>query len=238
MPRQYRNLLAGFLLTLSAHAREAAPAAAPLGVRAFLIDPAHPAAELYLRDTTGDVVKLSLASMELGKTQQTVPVDGALVLFNTATFDPKNPQPAVAASIAVPKNMKRAIVIIVPAPANATPAYRMVLIDDSPAAFPQGESRILSLAPLETAMEAGEHKLPCKPGAVTPAPPVKKLDPYNMAQTNFYYKRNSSWIAFSECRMKYLDAFRQVFVVYMIPGSTAPVLTTLVDQAPRPVPAK
>ena len=238
MTRQYRNLLAAFLLTLSADAREAPPHAPPLGVRAFLIDPARPAAELYLRDTTGDVVKLSLASMELGKTQQTVPVDGALVLFNTATFDPKNPQPAVAASITVPKNMKRAIVIIVPAPADVKPTYRMVLIDDSPAAFPQGESRILSLVPLETAMEAGEHKLPCKPGATTPAPPVKRLDPYNMAQTNFYYKKNGSWIAFSECRMKYLDAFRQVFIVYMIPGSTAPLLTTLVDQAPRPVPAK
>jgi hypothetical protein len=238
MTRQYRILIAAVLLTLSAHAQEAVPAGAPLGVRAFLIDPTHPAAELYLRDTTGDVVKLSLASMELGITQQTVPVNGSLVLFNTATFDPENPQPAVAASIAVPKNMKRAIVIIVPAPANATPAYRMVLIDDSPAAFPTGESRILSMVRLETAMEAGEHKLPCKSGAITPAPPVKKLDPYNMAQTNFYYKRNGSWIAFSECRMKYLDVFRQVFIVYMIPGSTAPVLTTLVDQAPRPEPAK
>lgn len=238
MTRQYRNLIAAFLLTLSAHAQQAAPDAAPLGVRAFLIDPAHHAAELYLRDTTGDVVKLSLASMELGKTQQTVPAHGSLVLFNTATFDPKNPQPAVAASATVPKDMKRAIVIIVPAPADVKPAYRMVLIDDSPAAFPQGESRILSLVPLETAMEAGEHKLPCKPGAITPAPPVKRLDPYNMAQTNFHYKKNGSWIAFSECKMKYLDAFRQVFIVYMIPGSTAPVLTTLVDQAPRPVPAK
>ena len=234
MTHPYRNLIAGFLLTLTAHAQEAAR----LGVRAFLMDPAHPAAQLYLRDTTGDVVKLSIASMELGKAQQTVPVNGSLVLFNTATFDPKTPQSAVAASIAVPKNMKRAIVIIVPAPANATPAYRMVLIDDSPAAFPQGESRILSLAPLETAMEAGEHKLPCKPAAITSAPPVKRLDPYNMAQTNFYYRKDGSWIAFSECRMKYLDEFRQVFIIYMIPGSTAPVLTTLIDQAPGPVHAK
>ena len=146
--------------------------------------------------------------------------------------------PAVAASAAVPKNMKRAIVIIVPAPANTKPAYRMVLLDDSLAAFPKGESRILSLVPLETAMQAGEHKLPCKPGAITSVPPVKKLDPYNMAQTDFYYKKNGSWIAFSECRMKYLDVFRQIFIVHGRPGGTAPELTTLIDQIPRPPPAK
>ena len=134
--------------------------------------------------------------------------------------------------------MKRAVAIIVPAPENVKPAYRMVLIDDSPEAFPKGESRILSLVPLETAIETGEHKLPCKPGAITGVPPVKRLDTYNMAQTNFYYKKNGSWIAFSECRMKYLDEFRQIFIVHGRPGGTAPELTTLIDQIPRPAPAK
>jgi hypothetical protein len=238
MTRQYRNLIVAFLLTLSAHAQESKPAAAAFAVRSYLHDPTHPAAELYLRDASGDLVKLSLASMELGKAQQTVPVDGSLLLYNTASVDPKKPGPSIAASATVPKDMKRAIVIIVPAPANSKPAYRMVMIDDSLAAFPKGESRILGLVPLETAMEVGEHKLPCKPGAITPVPPVKTLDPYNMAQTNFFYKKNGSWIAFSECRMKYIDEFRQIFIVHGRPGGTAPELTTLIDQIPRTAPAK
>ena len=91
MTRRHSNLLAALLLTLPAHAQEAKPAAAALAVRSYLHDPTHPAAELYLRDATGEVVKLSLAAMELGKAQQTVPVNGSLVLFNTATVDPKNP---------------------------------------------------------------------------------------------------------------------------------------------------
>jgi hypothetical protein len=184
------------------------------------------------------MVKLSLASMELGKAQLTVPLEGSLVLFNTAPVDPKNPEPSIAASGTVPNNMKRAIAIIEPAPANSKPAYRMVLIDDSLEAFPKGESRVLSMVSLETAMEAGEHKLPCKPRAITGMPAVRKLDAYNMAQTNFYYKMNGSWIVFSECRMKYLDVFRQIFIVYTRPGSSAPELMTLIDQLPRPVSAK
>ena len=222
----------------SAYSQEAKSSAPPLSVRAYLLDPSHPVAELYLKDAKGDIVRLNLAPGEIGKAQSTVPVDGSLVLFNTATVDPKNPQPAIAASVAVPKNMQRAIAIVIPAPANSEPARRIILIDDSSSAFPKGESRILSLVPLETAVEAGEHKFPCKPSAITRIPAVKKLDAYNMAQTNFYYKKNGSWIVFSECRMKYLDAFRQVFLVYPSPGGTAPLLTTLIDQIPKPAPAK
>lgn len=201
-------------------------------------DPSHTAAELYLKDVNGQVIKLNLAPEELGKAQQTIPVDGSLVLFSTAVVDPKNPEPSVAARVAVPNTMKRAIAIIIPSQANAKPAYRMVLIDDSVAAFPPGASKVLTLVSFETALEAGEHKVLCSPGKITNVAAVKALDPYNMAQTNFHFKKNDSWIAFSECRMKYLDVFRQIFLVYTRPGSSAPELTTLIDQLPRPERAK
>jgi len=235
---KYWSVVVVSLLTALAHSQEAKPSAAALSVRAFMHDPSRAAAELYLRDVKGNMVKLCLTPEEIGKAQPTVPVDGSLVLFNTATVDPKNPQAGIAASIAVPKNMRRAIAIIMPGPADSKPAYRMVLIDDSSAAFPAGESRILALVPFETAVEAGEHKLLCKPGKITSMAAVKKLNPYNMAQTNFYYKKNDSWQVFDECRMKYIDAFRQVFIVHIRPGSTAPVLMTLIDQLPRPAPKK
>ena len=232
------HLVCAFLLSALAHAQDAKPSAAPLSVRAFLHDPSRGVAELYVKDVKGNVVKLCLVPEEIGKAQATVPVNGSLVLFNTAAVDPKNPEPSIAASIAVPKNMQRAIIIILPGPANSKPAYRMVLIDDSSAAFPPGESRILAFVPFETAVEAGEHKLLCKPGIITRMAAVRKLNPYNMAQTNFYYKKNDAWLVFDECRMKYIDAFRQVFIVHIRPGGTAPLLTTLVDQVPKPAPSK
>ena len=236
--KHYWSPLVAFLLSASAHSQEAKSSTAHLSVRAFLHDPLHAAAELYLKDVKGDVVKLQLTPEEIGKAQSTVPLNGSLVLFNTTTVDQKNPVPSIAASASVPHNMKRAIVIVMPAPPNSKPAYRMILIDDSSAAFPAGESRILALVPFDTAVEAGEHKLLCKPGKITGMAPVRKLNPYNMAQTDFYYKKNDSWLVFNECKMKYLDVFRQIFIVHTRPGGTAPLLTTLIDQAPSPKPAK
>ncbi len=217
-----------------AQAEQAANSAAPLSVRAYWHNPSHKVAEFYLKDAKGGVAALNLLSDEIGGKQQTTPVDGLLVLYSTPTVDPKHPQVGIAASVAVPKNLKRAIVMIVPGKANSTPAWRMLLMDDSLAAFPKSESRVVTLTTLETVIEAGEHKLFCKPGSITAVPPVKTLNEYRMAQTNLYYKKNQSWIAFNECKMKYLDVFRQVFIVYHSPESTTPELTILVDQIPAP----
>jgi len=193
---------------------------------------------MYLKDEKGHMVKLNLTPEDLGMPQLTIPVDGSLILFNTAGVDPKNPESIVAAQVAVPKNMQRAIVIIIPGPANSSPAYRMVLIDDSAEAFPPGASKVLTLVSFDTALEAGEHKVLCSPGKVTNVAAVKKLDPYNMAQTDFYFKENDAWTVFSECKMKYIDAYRQIFIAYIRPGSKAPELTTLIDLMPRAASAK
>ncbi len=238
LAQNYTTLIAIFLLTALAHSQEAKPSKASLSIRAFMHDPSSTAAQMYLKDEKGHMVKLNLTPEDLGMPQLTIPVDGSLILFNTAGVDPKNPESIVAAQVAVPKNMQRAIVIVIPGPENSTPAYRMVLMDDSAAAFPPGASKVLTLVSFDTALEAGEHKVLCAPGKVTNVAAVKKLDPYNMAQTNFYFKKNDSWIVFSECKMKYLDAYRQIFIAYMRPGSNAPELTTLIDQMPKAATAK
>ncbi len=45
-------------------------------------------------------------------------------------------------------------------------------------------------------------------------------------------------VAFSEARMKYLDAYRQIFIVYLRLRGNAPDLTTLIDQLPSAAAAK
>jgi len=238
LAQNYTTLIAIFLLTALAHSQEAKPSKASLSIRAFMHDPSSTAAQMYLKDEKGHMVKLNLTPEDLGMPQLTIPVDGSLILFNTAGVDPKNPESIVAAQVAVPKNMQRAIVIIIPGPANSSPAYRMVLIDDSAEAFPPGASKVLTLVSFDTALEAGEHKVLCSPGKVTNVAAVKKLDPYNMAQTDFYFKENDAWTVFSECKMKYIDAYRQIFIAYIRPGSKAPELTTLIDLMPRAASAK
>jgi hypothetical protein len=155
-----------------------------------------------------------------------------LVLYNKQVIDPKNPGASLAASVKIPAGMKRAIIVVVPAPPDSKPAYRMLLIDDSPGAFPGGESRVISLVAFEAALQAGEHKLPLKPASITKVPAVKQANEFNMAQTNFYYKEGEAWVAFTERQLQYLDEFRRIFLVYLTPGSTQPFVTTIVDTAP------
>ena len=221
---------AALLLPASLHAQQS-EGAALVQIRAVLHDPVNPVADLFLTDQAGSVVKLNLTPASLSATQITRPVNGSLVLYNTAAVDPKKPQEHVAATVKIPEDTKRAIVIVVPAPAGQSPAYRMVLLDDSPTAFAKGESRVISLVPVDTAIEAGEHKLPINPGKVTKVPAVKKLDEFNNAQTNFYYKEGTSWVAFTERQLQYLDQFRRIFIVHVTPGSTQPFVTTIVDTA-------
>lgn len=218
------------LLSAALHAQQA-PSAQKITVRAVLHDPVNPAAELFMPDDAGKIAKLNLVPANLGQAQATVPVNGALVLYKSAMVDPKNPQASLAASVKVPQNLKKAIILIVNAGPNANPPYRMVLIDDSPTGFPKGECRVLNLIPAETAVEAGEHKLPVKPGAMVAIPTVKKKNEFNMAQTNFYMKEGENWNPFTERQLQFLDEFRRIFIIHTTPGSNQPFVATIVDTA-------
>ena len=224
-------ILTFFWLPVAGHAqdKEAVP---PLQIRAVLHDPVHPAAELFYTDRKGVVVKLDFRPQDLTRPLFTLPVNGSLVLYDKADIDPKNPEASLAASCKLPPDIKRAMVVVLPAPAGTKPAYRMVLIDDSAKAFPKGESRALPLVGVETAIQAGEHKLPIHPGKITNVPPVRKVNEFNMAQTNFYYKQGETWVPFTERQLQYLDAYRRVFIIHVTPGALQPTVTTIVDTMP------
>lgn len=207
-----------------------------LPIRAVLHDPVNPVADLYLPDPVGQVVKLKLVGEGLAETQPARILNGSLVLYNKAAVDPKNPAASLAATARVPAGMKRAIVVVVPNAPGAQPAYRMVLIDDSPGVFPGGESRVLSMVAFDAAVEAGEHKFQLKPAAVTRIPEVKKVNEFNMAQTNFFYKDNGVWTPFTERQLQFLNEFRRIFLIYVTPGSTQPFVTTIVDTIPAAPP--
>ena len=86
---------------------------------------------------------------------------------------------------------------------------------------------MLTLLPVEAAIEAGEHKLPIHPGVIASVPPVKKVNEYNMAQTNFHYKNADAWTVFAERQVQYIDAFRRIFIVHATPGALQPTVTTI-----------
>lgn len=210
----------------------------PLSFRAVLHDPVHPTAELYFLNDKETMVKLEFMPQDLSQMMVTNLVKGSLVLYDSADFDPLKPDAHLAASCKISPDTKRAMVIVLPRPTGSKPSYQIVAIDDSAKAFPMGESRVISLLPIETAIEAGEHRLPVHPGKITTVPAVKKVNAYNMAQTNFYYQNGAAWVPFSERQLQYLDACRRLFIVHVTPGAISPTVTTIFDNTKIRLPAK
>lgn len=213
-------------LLFSAQAQEKP---APVRIRAVLHDPVRPHADLYYPDDKGALVQLAFRPQDLTETLLIMPVNGSLVLYDKAVINPEKPLENLAASAKLPADLKRAVCVVMPNPIGAKPAYRMLLIDDSEKAFPGGESRALSLINVETAIQAGEHKLPVQPGKIARVPVVSKVDDFNMAQTNFYYQQDGSWVAFAERQLQYLNACRRLFIIHATPGALQPTVTTIVD---------
>ena len=222
-------------LSLAVHAQDK-EAPVPVQIRAVLHDPVQPTAELFYTDKTGAVTRLNFRPQDLTEPLSMLPVNGSLVLYDKAAIDPKNPAASLAASVILPPNLKRAVVIVLPAPVGEKPAYRMLVIDDSAKAFPPGESRVLPLVKVETAIQAGEHRLPIHPGKITNVPPVTKRDEFNMAQTNFYYQQGEAWVPFTERQLQFLDVCRRIFIIHATPGALQPTITTIVDIMPTLTP--
>ena len=98
---------------------------------------------------------------------------------------------------------------------------------------PYVRPRALSLINVESTIQAGEHRLPVHPGKIAKVPSVSKVNEFNMAQTNFYYQQDGSWVAFAECQLQYLEACRRLFIIHATPGALQPTVTTIVDTNPR-----
>ncbi len=229
MTRLFACLLS-LALCLTAAAQES-PAAAKLRLRAVLHDPLSPHAELYVRDAAGALVRLYLALEGLTEAQNVSLTDGTLQLFSSATVDPAKPLEHLAATVAVPADVKRAIVLVFPAGGDAKPPYRMMVISDGAAAFPKAESRVVNLTRLQMAMKAGEHSVKLPASSVSKVPKVAKLNGLNQAQTEFYRKGKgeNEWLLLAERPMQFTDGLRNIILIYQMPNVEAPQLRTLVD---------
>jgi len=207
----------------------------PVQIRALLHDPTRPTVDLFVADQNSTVVKLNLTPANLSPAQMTAPVNGSVVFYDTASVDLKKPQDHIAGTIKLPPNTRKAIIILMPTEPGGM-RFRSLLIDETGNSFPNGESRVLSLVPVETAIEVGEHKLPLASGKITPVPAVKKVNEYHMAQMNFHYKENNNWVTFTERQVQFLDNFRRIFIIFVPPGGNQPFINTVVDTVPVKMP--
>jgi hypothetical protein len=224
----YLPLLAIIWLPLAVHGRVNEPQAA-VQIRAVLHDPMHPVAELYFIDKDGEAQRLDFRPKAFSRPFTTMPLDGSLVLYDKAEIDPEKPTAGLAASVKLSEGIRRAIVVVVPAPEGKKPAYRILVIDDSEEAFPGGESLVLPLIRANMVIQAGEHTVPVHPGKLAIVPSVEEKNDFNMAQTNFHYQNGDKWVTFAERQLQFLEASRRLFIIDVTPGALQPRVTTIMD---------
>ena len=78
--------------------------------------------------------------------------------------------------------------------------------------------------------------MPVHPGEIARIPPNKKVNEYNMAQTNLYHKQAEAWVPFTEKQLQFLDDYRRIFIVHATPGALQPTVTIIVDSPSGRVP--
>lgn len=223
-------LLIPALFAASAHG--AGEGASRIKLRALLHDPMNPSAELYLQGAGTALVRVNVSLEGIGEAQEATVNEGTLRLFSSATINPEKPLENLAASIAVPENLRQAIALIVPSGARSGAPYRMMLIDDSPSAFPMGESRVINLTGLELACRAGEHRKVVKPASVESIPRVTQVNDMNQAPARFYQKSGDEWMLLSERPTQFAATLRNLFLLYTMPHVPEAQVRTLIDTQP------
>lgn len=202
-------------------------------IRAVLQDSTKPDAKFFVGKVGTPLLPLKLAHEGLTESQKVVTDDGNLNLFSSATIDEANPLAGLVATIKIPADSSRLIVIIAPATLGTAPPYRMVILNDDPKSFPWGVSRAVNLTTVDFSLEVGDQKVALLGNRVTAVPKVTKVDEYHRAQTNFHYKQNDQWVVAAELQMQYVATLRRVFVIFETPGTLTPEVRTLVDQQPK-----
>jgi hypothetical protein len=231
MHRLLSGLLAA-LLPLAASAQQ--PETTKIRLRAVLHDPLKPYAEMYFQGVAGGMERLNLAVEGLTEAQTVAVQKGTLRLFSSAKIDPAKPLANLAATVTVPAEIKRAIVFILPAAADAKQPYQLMVLNDSFAAFAKGESRVINMTRLPLAVKAGEHAVEVPAGKITKIPPVTKVNDLNQAQTTFYRKLETEWSLLSERPTQYTPEVRNIFLMFVMPNVEEPQIRTIIDTTTTP----
>lgn len=216
-------------------------AARELTLRGYLHDPVKPAPEPFVfkepEKSGGKATPITWRADNLSDSIKVRAVENTLFLHL--------PDGRMAARTTVAGNIRRGIVIVVPSSAaGADLPFRMLLIDDDPARFPYGTSKVLNMTDAEAAVlvdqgkadaEAEPHRILLPSGQVSTIPEVSKDGKGKSAQTNFYIKvkKDNTWVPITERVLEYSDQLRRVYFIFTTPGSRRPpFVRTLLDRKP------
>ena len=135
-----------------------------------------------------------------------------------------------AATAKIPNTGKDFILIFVAAAkAPDTLPWRVFVIEDSPANFPDGGAYVANFHNQDIRFVIGDKKLMLRSGTSHGFARPTQLDSFNMAPVSFEFQQNGTWRIAKESMQRFLPGMRYLFFAYVDPTSGRPRISTYRD---------
>lgn len=140
-------------------------------------------------------------------------------------------RPVAAASI--PAGVDAVVLVFLPAAGAAeSPAWRVLVIEDSPARFPDAGAHVANLYNGDIRFVIGEHRSLLPRGESHGFRRPQQRDPFNMAPVIVQFQDGESWRTASESTLRFTPGSRFLILAYIDPGSGRPRVATFPDIRP------
>lgn len=148
-------------------------------------------------------------------------------------ISPANRKPLATATI--PPRTHAALLVFVRVPGPETSAgspWRVLVIEDSPANFPDGGAFIANFHTSDIRFVIGEHKgMLHSAGSHGYKMPAER-DSFNMAPVVFEFLKGDKWHIANESSLRFLPGMRYLIFAFVDPASGRPRINTYQDLAP------
>jgi hypothetical protein len=194
-----------------------------ISCRFLCLDAANPTPPLLNIGGKGVEIPCTIYTEELSPAVACMAKENTINFISTVDHKP-------AATAKIPDNGKALILIFVAA-AKAPDAlpWRVFVIDDSPANFPDAGAFVANFHNKDIRFVLGEKKLMLHSGGSHGFASPTKLDSFNMAPVSFEFEQDGTWRVAKESMLRFLPGMRYLFFAYVDPTSGRPRISTFRD---------
>jgi hypothetical protein len=139
------------------------------------------------------------------------------------------------ATASIPAGVNAAVLVFLPDPAateGSPPAWRVLVIEDSPAKFPDAGAHVANLFGGEIRFVIGEHRNLLPRGGSHGIRRPQQRDPFNMAPVIVQFQDGETWRTASESTLRFTPGSRFLILAYVDPASGRPRVATFPDIRP------
>lgn len=221
------------LLAIIPHLAAVLIAAEPLpkvtaSIYAFAYVPGHEKVRIMTGPESFEEIRLSTANI-VGPVEA-VAVNGALrICDKPAAVEGKVTHPALATA-KVPAGVKRALVILVPAPNGSKEPYRSLVLNHDLQDFPLGVYRMINISPYPIRGAISRNFIEAKPGGIANLELTGQ--PGTIAPVRFEFFDQGRWNLLTETRCAIRKDRRWLTCIYQDPVSGRMNIRSIPDRRP------